>query len=138
MLCFFSYPSNFDIADKITVSNFRQQKNGEHFGEEIEAKPEVAIKKPKPASLEEQQKKCLSEIIEELNALYDKSYEPDSTTKTAHTNVTIGISIGCILFIEMLMKKGRSLDFDVTKELQLIQLRESGQMKKKWNIRQEL
>ena len=26
---------------------------------------------------------CLSEIIEELNALYDKSYEPDSTTKTA-------------------------------------------------------
>lgn len=75
--------SNFDIADKITVSNFRQQKNGEHFGEEIEAKPEVAIKKPKPASLEEQQKKCLSEIIEELNTLYDKSYEPDSTTKTA-------------------------------------------------------
>lgn len=75
--------SNFDIADKITVSNFRQQKNGEHFGEEIEAKPEVAIKKPKPASLEEQQKMCLSEIIEELNALYDKSYEPDSTTKTA-------------------------------------------------------
>ena len=75
--------SNFDIADKITVSNFRQQKNGEHFGEEIEAKPEVAIKKPKPASLEEQQIMCLSEIIEELNALYDKSYEPDSTTKTA-------------------------------------------------------
>lgn len=75
--------SNFDIADKITVSNFRQQKNSEHFGEEIEAKPEVAIKKPKPASLEEQQKKCLSEIIDELNALYDKSYEPDSTTKTA-------------------------------------------------------
>jgi type I restriction enzyme R subunit len=75
--------NNFDIADKITISNFRQQKSGEHSGEELEAKPEVAIKKPKPASLEEQQKKCLSEIIDELNALYDKSYEPDSTTKTA-------------------------------------------------------
>lgn len=75
--------SDFDIADKITVSHFRQKKREEHVGEEIKAKPEVAIKKPKPASLEEQQKKCLSEIIEELNALYDKSYEPDSTTKTA-------------------------------------------------------
>lgn len=75
--------SNFDIADKITVSNFRQQLNVEHSGEEVEAKPEVAIKKPKPASVEEKQKKALSEIIEELNALYDKSYEPDATTKTA-------------------------------------------------------
>lgn len=57
--------------------------NVEHSGEEVEAKPEVAIKKPKPASVEEKQKKALSEIIEELNALYDKSYEPDATTKTA-------------------------------------------------------
>ncbi len=75
--------SNFDIADKITVSNFRQQMSGEHKGEEIEAKPEVAIKKPKPASIEEQLKRALSEIIAELKALYDKSYEPNSTTKTA-------------------------------------------------------
>ncbi len=75
--------SNFDIADKITVSNFRQQLKGEHTGEEVEAKPEVAIKKPKPASIEETQKKALSEIIEEVNALYDKDYEPDATTKTA-------------------------------------------------------
>lgn len=77
--------SNFDIADKITVSNFRQQIKGEHSGEEIEAKPEVAIKKPKPVSVEDKQKKALSEIIEELNALYDKHYEPDATTKTAQT-----------------------------------------------------
>ncbi len=75
--------NNFDIADKITVSEFRQQKTAENKGGEIEAKPEVAIKKPKPASIEEQQKKKLSEIIDELNALYDKHYEPDSTTKTA-------------------------------------------------------
>ncbi len=75
--------NNFDIADKITVSDFRQKKLEEHKEEEIEAKPDVKIKKPKPASLEEQQKKLLSQIIDEVNALYDKDYEPDFTTKAA-------------------------------------------------------
>jgi type I restriction enzyme R subunit len=75
--------NNFDIADKITVSDFRQKLISEHKKSEIEAKPEVAIKKPKPASLEEQQKKLLSEIIDEVNALYDKDYEPDFTSKAA-------------------------------------------------------
>lgn len=75
--------NNFDIADKITVSEFRQKQMEEHTGEEIEAKPEVKIKKPKPASLEEEQKKLLSQIIDEVNALYDKDYEPDFTTKAA-------------------------------------------------------
>lgn len=75
--------NNFDIADKITVSKFRQKKMEEHLDEEIEAKPEVRITKPKPASLEEQQKKLLSQIIDEVNALYDKNYEPDFTTKAA-------------------------------------------------------
>ena len=54
-----------------------------HEGGEIEAKPEVKIKKPKPASVEEEQKKLLSQIIDEVNALYDKNYEPDFTTKAA-------------------------------------------------------
>lgn len=75
--------NNFDIADKITVSDFRQKQLEEHKGGEVEAKPEVKIKKPKPASLEEEQKKKLSEIIVEVNALYDKDYEPDFTTKAA-------------------------------------------------------
>ncbi len=75
--------NNFDIADKITISNFRQKQTSSNKGDEIEAKPEVAIKKPKPATVEEQQKKLLSEIIDEVNALYDKNYEPDSTSKTA-------------------------------------------------------
>ena len=75
--------NNFDIADKITVSDFRQKKLEEHKEEPIEAKPEVKIKKPKPASIEEQQKKLLSQIIDEVNALYDKNYEPDFTTKAA-------------------------------------------------------
>ena len=75
--------NNFDIADKITVSDFRQKQLEEHKGGEVEAKTEVKIKKPKPASLEEEQKKKLSEIIVEVNALYDKNYEPDFTTKAA-------------------------------------------------------
>lgn len=75
--------NNFDIADKITVSDFRQKKMEEHSGEEIEAKPEIKIAKPKPVTVEEQQKKLLSQIIDEVNALYDKDYEPDFTTKAA-------------------------------------------------------
>lgn len=73
--------NNFDIADKIRVSDFRQKQIKNHEGEEIEAKPEVKIKKPKPASIEEEQKKLLSQIIDEVNALYDNDYEPDFTTK---------------------------------------------------------
>lgn len=75
--------NNFDIADKIRVSDFRQKQIKNHEGEEIEAKPEVKIKKPKPASIEEEQKKLLSQIIDEVNALYDNDYEPDFTTKAA-------------------------------------------------------
>ena len=75
--------NNFDIADKITVSDFRQKEMEKHTGGKIEAKPEVKIKKPKPASLEEDQKKRLSQIIDELNALYDKNFESDFTTKAA-------------------------------------------------------
>lgn len=55
----------------------------EHTGNDIEAKPEVKLKKPKPASIEDEQKKLLSQIIDEVNALYDKEYEPDFTTKAA-------------------------------------------------------
>lgn len=75
--------NNFDIADKITVSDFRQEKTGTHKGAEIEAKPEVKMKKPKPATVEEQQKKKLSQIIDEVNALYDKKYGSDFATKSA-------------------------------------------------------
>lgn len=75
--------NNFDIADKITVSDFRQEKTGTYKGAEIVAKPEVKIQKPKPATVEEQQKKKLSQIIDEVNALYDKKYGSDFATKSA-------------------------------------------------------
>lgn len=75
--------NNFDIADKITVSDFRQEKTGTHKAANIEAKPEVKIKKPKAVTVEEQQKKKLSQIIDEVNALYDKKYGSDFATKSA-------------------------------------------------------
>ena len=75
--------NNFDIADKITVSHFRQKQKEVHQHSQIEAKPEVAIKKPKQVTLEEEQKKTLSAIIDELNNFYNKDYEVDSTTKAA-------------------------------------------------------
>lgn len=75
--------NNFDIADKITVSHFRQKQKEIHQHSQIEAKPEVAIKKPTQVTLEEEQKKTLSAIIDELNNFYNKDYEVDSTTKAA-------------------------------------------------------
>lgn len=75
--------NNFDIADKITVSHFRQKQKEVHQQDELEAKPEVAIKKPQQVTLEEEQKKTLSAIIDELNNFYNKEYEVDSTTKAA-------------------------------------------------------
>ena len=75
--------NNFDIADKITVSHFRQKQKEVHQHSEVEAKSEVTIKKPKQVTLEEDQKKTLSTIIDELNNFYNKDYEVDSTTKAA-------------------------------------------------------
>lgn len=75
--------NDFEIADKITISNVRQKQVEEHTSGQTEANPEVKMSKPKPASLEEQQKKLLSTIIEEVNALYDKSYEPNFTSRAA-------------------------------------------------------
>lgn len=75
--------NDFDIADKVSVSNFRQQETSVNTTPDIEAKPEIKIKKPKPAKPEEVQKKLLSEIIDEINSLFDSSYSPDVTSKSA-------------------------------------------------------
>lgn len=72
--------NDFDIADKITVSNFRQVE-GERRGDGVEAKPDVKVSK-KPSSVVEQQIKKLSEIIDEMNLLYGKGYEGESTIKS--------------------------------------------------------
>ncbi|MFL8711773.1 type I restriction endonuclease subunit R [Clostridioides sp. GD02377] len=75
--------NDFDIADKVTVSGFRQEQISENSNSYIDARPEVKIKKPKPANLEEQQKKKLSEIIDEINAIYNKEYQSDVASKSA-------------------------------------------------------
>ena len=69
--------NNFDVADKITVSDFRQEKIKEHSGDELEGNSDIKIKKPVPTILVEDTKKRLSVILEELNAQYGKDFTMD-------------------------------------------------------------
>lgn len=74
--------NDFDIADKITASNFRQKKTGEKT-HEIESKPEVSLPTPNEVFMDETVKKKLSEIIDEINATYNKNFDVDVATKSA-------------------------------------------------------
>lgn len=69
--------NNFDVADKITVSDFRQEKIKEHSGDELEGNSDIKIKKTVPTTLVEDTKKRLSVILEELNAQYGKDFTMD-------------------------------------------------------------
>lgn len=74
--------NDFDIADKITASNFKQKKTGEETTP-IESKPEVNLPKPNEVYFDEATKKKLSEIIEEINAAYNKNLDVDVASKSA-------------------------------------------------------
>ena len=74
--------TDFDIADKITASNFRQKKTGENT-HEIESKPEVSLPTPNEVFMDEAVKKKLSEIIDEINAAYNKNFDVDVASKSA-------------------------------------------------------
>ena len=74
--------NDFDIADKIIASNFRQKKTGEKT-HEIESKPEVSLPTPNEVFMDEAVKKKLSEIIDEINAAYNKNFDVDVATKSA-------------------------------------------------------
>ena len=74
--------NDFDIADKITASNFRQKKTRENT-HEIEFKPEVSLPKPNEVFMDEVVKKKLSEIIEEINTAYNKNFDVDVASKSA-------------------------------------------------------
>lgn len=74
--------NDFDIADKITASNFCQKKTGEKT-HEIESKPEVSLPTPNEVFMDEAVKKKLSEIIDEINAAYNKNFDVDVATKSA-------------------------------------------------------
>ena len=63
--------NDFDIADKITASNFRQTKTGDKTSP-IESKPEVRLPTPNEVYFDEATKKKLSEIIDEINAAYQQ------------------------------------------------------------------
>lgn len=73
--------NDFDIADKITASNFNQKKTDEKTSD-IESKPEIALPTADSVMIEKIRKK-LSEIIEEINASYNKSFDVDVATKSA-------------------------------------------------------
>lgn len=74
--------NDFDIADKITASNFHQQKTGEQTSQ-VESKPEIDLPKPNEVYFDEATKKKLSEIIDEINAVYNKNFDVDVATKSA-------------------------------------------------------
>jgi type I restriction enzyme R subunit len=59
-----------------------QKKTGEETSE-IESKPEVNLPKPNEVYFDEAAKKKLSEIIEEINAAYNKSLDVDVASKAA-------------------------------------------------------
>ena len=89
--------NDFDIADKITASNFRQEKTGEHAGE-MESRPEVSLPSSGGSCGEEAVKKRLSEIIDEINAAYNKNFDVD-------------LASGSVLQMrEILLKNGRLRD----------------------------
>ncbi len=74
--------NDFDVADKITASNFQQRKTGEETND-IESKPEVSLPKPNAIYFDEKVKKKLSEIIDEINAAYNKKFDVDVVSKSA-------------------------------------------------------
>ena len=74
--------NDFDIADKITASNFRQRKTGEETAP-IESKPEVSLPKPNEVYFDEAAKKKLSEIIDEINTAFNKNFDVDVASKSA-------------------------------------------------------
>jgi len=75
--------NDFDIADKITVSGFRQEQSEVMATPEIESKPELKMKPPKPAQPEAEQLKMLSVIIEEINTIFGSKGDTGVRTKAA-------------------------------------------------------
>lgn len=75
--------NDFDVADKITVSDFEQQETGTYRVAEVEAKYEVKMRVPKPAAPEVEQLKMLSVIIEEINAVSGNKSDPGVVSKSA-------------------------------------------------------
>jgi type I restriction enzyme R subunit len=81
--------TDFDIADKITVSDFKQEQTGSYNVAEIESKPELKMSAPKPKKAETAQLKMLSVIIDEMNATYGNRFTKDVALKAAQTLIVL-------------------------------------------------
>lgn len=75
--------NDFDIADKITATNFVQKKSGETTSTPLESRPDVHLPKPNEVYFDEITKKKLSEIVEEINAAFNKNFDTDLVAKSA-------------------------------------------------------
>lgn len=73
---------NFDVADKITASDFKQKKKGDKSYDPIESKPEVKLTRPEEVVLQPDQEKLLSEIIDDINNSFGMDFELDVSAKS--------------------------------------------------------
>ncbi|MGX7108684.1 type I restriction endonuclease subunit R [Facklamia miroungae] len=74
--------NDFDIADKITATNFKQIQTGE-YSSEIESEPEINSPKPNEVRFEETVKEKLSKIVDDINLAYNKEFDFGVVTKSA-------------------------------------------------------
>jgi type I restriction enzyme R subunit len=75
--------NDFDIADKITVTFQKPKKIKEVTESEWVAQPEIEYPLPGEIFIGPDERKRLSKIIEEINAIYNKHFDTDVATKAA-------------------------------------------------------
>jgi type I restriction enzyme R subunit len=75
--------NDFDIADKITITFQKPQKNGEIAMPKWVAEPEIEYLVPGEVIIGPDERKRLSKIIEEINARYNKNLLTDVAIKAA-------------------------------------------------------
>ena len=73
--------ADFNVTDKITLTNIHQKLISETKKSEIESNPEITKLSPKTRlSIRDDLKKKLSEIIEEINQKFGEEFDTDVTT----------------------------------------------------------
>jgi type I restriction enzyme R subunit len=75
--------NDFDVADKITVTFQKPQKTGEVIKPKWVAEPEIEYPVPGEVIIGPDERKRLSQIIEEINAKYNKTLMVDVGIKAA-------------------------------------------------------
>ncbi|MDR2768673.1 MAG: hypothetical protein LBB82_10160, partial [Treponema sp.] len=75
--------NDFDIADKITVTFQTPRKTGEVTDPQWTAQPEIEYPVPGEVTIGPDERKRLSQIIEEINAKYNKSLIADVAIRAA-------------------------------------------------------